>query len=739
MKTFLLISLFFLQSHISFSQVAVLSGGAGAPAGSGENGANNMGLPATGLGCGGGAGSWWGGTGGAGKYGGGGGGAGGYFGLGSINWAGGDGGQGVVIIAFYNGASFVNSVVLIDGSSVTVNSGITSAKVWAIGGGGGGGGATENDGTSGGSGAAGGVAYITKAVSAGNIISYSIGSGGLPGNGSINGAAGGTTSVTIAGTTIYGYGGGPGLYNDVSSPSGGSFLGGDGGVAGGNGYGRSGDVGGGGGGGIGGANGTQASIDGGTGANAIDVAGLFAACATAPNPTAPTLSSFTPTTGLSGTNVTITGSNFTGAMAVYFGGYAASSFTVDSDLQISATVSPSAVTGSVSITLPTVAVSKPIYFVSAPVAPTIGSFSPTNAADGVEVTINGDKLLGTTNVSFGGTNAASFNVVSDFKIVAIVGSGSDGNVSVSSSSGTGILAGFTWLATTAAANIVFSTIQETQITISWSNGNAAKRAVFVKEGTGAITNPTDNITYTASSDWTAKGTALGSSGYYCVYNNSGNSITLTGLTANTLYIVQVFEYNGNAGAEKYYLSTAINNPNSQTTATLLPLSWIDFIAKTQNDNVLLNWSTATEQDSKDFTVQKSNNSINWNNIGTVPASQNSQTVKNYTFIDTHPLQGMNYYRLLQQDLNGRNGYSKIINVKFAGQSSKVFIYPNPVVNGTLNIQLENAGTAQLFNTNGLLIWNKALPAGTQKINTSALNKGLYILRVVGKSIPINIE
>ena len=44
----------------STAQTPVTSGGAGAPAGSGVNGANNKGLPATGLGCGGGGGSWWG-------------------------------------------------------------------------------------------------------------------------------------------------------------------------------------------------------------------------------------------------------------------------------------------------------------------------------------------------------------------------------------------------------------------------------------------------------------------------------------------------------------------------------------------------------------------------------------------------------------------------------------------------------------------------------------------------------
>jgi len=54
--------------------------------------------------------------------------------------------------------------------------------------------------------------------------------------------------------------------------------------------------------------------------------------------TAPTITGFSPTTGTSGTSVVITGTAFTGASAVSFGGTAASSFTVNSATQITAIV-----------------------------------------------------------------------------------------------------------------------------------------------------------------------------------------------------------------------------------------------------------------------------------------------------------------------------------------------------------------------------------------------------------------
>jgi hypothetical protein len=77
----------------------------------------------------------------------------------------------------------------------------------------------------------------------------------------------------------------------------------------------------------------------------------------------------------------------------------------------------------------------------------------------------------------------------------------------------------------------------TQLNVSGTNGNGTNRAVFMKLGTGAITNPSNNTTYTANTNWSSKGTQLGSSGYYCIYNGTGNSVRVTNTTANTAYTV----------------------------------------------------------------------------------------------------------------------------------------------------------------------------------------------------------
>jgi len=66
--------------------------------------------------------------------------------------------------------------------------------------------------------------------------------------------------------------------------------------------------------------------------------------------------------------------------------------------------------------------------------------------------------------------------------------------------------------TTQASNITASSIQTTQATISWTNGNGSARAVFIKQVNTGTVSPTDNTTYTANTVF-GSGTQIGSSGW----------------------------------------------------------------------------------------------------------------------------------------------------------------------------------------------------------------------------------
>ncbi|BAV33894.1 hypothetical protein SCL_1589 [Sulfuricaulis limicola] len=108
--------------------------------------------------------------------------------------------------------------------------------------------------------------------------------------------------------------------------------------------------------------------------------------------TAPTISSFTPTSGGAGVPVTISGSNFTGATAVKFNG-TLSTYQVVSAMQINATVPASATTGPITVTTPNgTATSAQTFTVYSP--PTITYYSPLSALPGALVNVYGNNFCG---------------------------------------------------------------------------------------------------------------------------------------------------------------------------------------------------------------------------------------------------------------------------------------------------------------------------------------------------------
>lgn len=153
----------------------------------------------------------------------------------------------------------------------------------------------------------------------------------------------------------------------------------------------------------------------------------------------PTIAAFTPKTATAGNTVNITGTNFTSASAVMFGGVPSASFRVVSPTSILA-VTGAGESGDISVTTPggTATISGFVLDKT----PVITSFTPmVSGAQGL-VTISGSNFSGATAVSFGGTAAQSFTVASGNSITATLASGASGDVSVTTPYGKGTSAGF---------------------------------------------------------------------------------------------------------------------------------------------------------------------------------------------------------------------------------------------------------------------------------------------------------
>ena len=116
----------------------------------------------------------------------------------------------------------------------------------------------------------------------------------------------------------------------------------------------------------------------------------------------------------------------------------------------------------------------------------------------------------------------------------------------------------------------------------------------------------------------------------------------------------------------------------------IPVELTSFTANVINKTVRLNWITATELNNSGFEIERmsiltSQVSNSWEKIGFVTGNGTSTEVSTYSFVDNHPAQGKNYYRLKQIDFDGSFEYSNIIEVDFILpiEFSLEQNYPNP--------------------------------------------------------------
>ncbi len=167
---------------------------------------------------------------------------------------------------------------------------------------------------------------------------------------------------------------------------------------------------------------------------------------------------------------------------------------------------------------------------------------------------------------------------------------------------------------------------------------------------------------------------------------SSANIALTGSVDDNWYYSS--SVNGDLYTTRNALTTA-SNWGSTTTAyhnltgnisyELLPVELSSFSGRVVNNKVYLQWRTETEVNNYGFEIQRSTDRITWSKIGFVPGSGNSNAPKDYSFTDQSLPNGTLYYRLKQEDLDGKFEYSKEINLNYNVASDVVLYqnYPNP--------------------------------------------------------------
>lgn len=111
----------------------------------------------------------------------------------------------------------------------------------------------------------------------------------------------------------------------------------------------------------------------------------------------------------------------------------------------------------------------------------------------------------------------------------------------------------------------------------------------------------------------------------------------------------------------------------------LPVELLDITAKTQENGIKVDWSTASETNNDYFTVERSMDGRSFQPIGTVKGKGTTTELSNYTFLDKDPENGLNYYRLKQTDFDGQYSYSRVVSANFQEEAS-FQVYPTVAEN-----------------------------------------------------------
>jgi Secretion system C-terminal sorting domain len=272
--------------------------------------------------------------------------------------------------------------------------------------------------------------------------------------------------------------------------------------------------------------------------------------------------------------------------------------------------------------------------------------------------------------------------------------------------------------------------------------------------------PSGNPNWTKSGEWTFNSGPNTDLSIYTVYKDgslyqSGNNapsgsgtIWFGGYKASTKTLCFYSQsQNINTPASGNWQITFSSSNGAQCTYNVssgggvtLPVTWETLSAQKQNSQVLIYWSTASEQNTKDFEVQYSTNTTNWDLLGTIQAAGNSNSTRNYSFTHQTPLKNntYNYYRILQRDIDGKFSYSKIVSIIFNEPGPDMSVYPNPV-SDVLTVYLSESKLVRLSNAAGAIVWQSNLPAGRNQISVSQYSKGVYVLTAGLQSYRVIIQ
>lgn len=168
-------------------------------------------------------------------------------------------------------------------------------------------------------------------------------------------------------------------------------------------------------------------------------------------------------------------------------------------------------------------------------------------------------------------------------------------------------------------------------------------------------------------------------------------------------------------------------------ASVLPVSWLYVKGEIKNEQALISWGTANEDNTDKFLVEHSTDGRIFTTIGERAAAGNSSSSRQYSFTHAGIVRGLNHYRIRQLDKNGKYSYSKVILLLNRQNLPETIIAPNPVQD-ILHIAeplTRLVRKIEICDMGGRVLISKNIGVtGTVfSIQTTSLVNGTYLLKI----------
>ena len=207
-----------------------------------------------------------------------------------------------------------------------------------------------------------------------------------------------------------------------------------------------------------------------------------------------------------------------------------------------------------------------------------------------------------------------------------------------------------------------------------------------------------------------------------IWKNMGNSSISGGTLSGTLV-------SGSAVSSFSPFTLA-----SISTLNPLPIELINFTANLKNGQVDLKWTTASEINNNYFTIDRTIDGINFEQVDMIDAAGNSTTPLDYSTVDKMPIKGLSYYRLKQTDYSGNQEYSALVSINFEDEFIVENIFPNPV-SDQLTIQFNKSEDVQphisIIDCLGRVVYKYSASHNTVVVDLSGIASGIYFLKING--------